>query len=725
MARPDRKGLASTIVRGDVRELLGRHSDIALAALVVAIVAMMIVPLPTLLLDVLISLNIAVGVTLLLVAIYVSEALKIATFPTLLLLTTLFRLALEVSATRLILLKADAGEVIYAFGNFVVAGNLVVGAVIFLILTLIQFIVISKGAERVAEVGARFTLDAMPGKQMSIDAELRAGHIDHTEARRRRAMLARESQFFGAMDGAMKFVKGDAIAGIVVLLVNIVGGLIIGVLQRGMDLAAAARTYSVLTIGEGLVAQIPALIISTAAGIIVTRVSSEEEGGHLGRDIGAQILAQPKAIGIAAGLLALLALVPGMPAVPFLLLAAVFGFVSFRLIKTPASRSEKIDEAGAPAAAPGGRAPGGERTERKPPIPALTPIAVDLSPALTQALLGDPAAPSREPSTEGGRFLTELVPALRERVFQELGLPMPAVRVRGQVAGLPPDAYVLRLNEVPMARGQATPGGGLALEPPERLFDLGLSGEPVVAPDGAPATWIAPADLAMARLRGVPTLAPEEVIAAHLLHLLRRYGHELLGIQETQTLLEGLERTHPALVREVVPKVVSPALLTDVLRRLAEEGISLRNLRDILGALAEWGPLERDPVALTEHVRAALRRQITFAHSAPDGTLPVYLLDPMIEDTVREAIHKTATGSYLALEPQLARDIIQTVGRGIGSHLRSPVVVTAADIRRYVRRLVEAEHPHIAVLSYQELMPDAKLQPLGRIRVAQVTDAGG
>ena len=302
-------GFVALLRTGDVRTLLARHSDLALAGLVIAIVGMMIVPLPTPLLDLLISVNIATGVVLLLVAIYVSDALKIATFPTLLLLTTLFRLALEVSATRLILLHADGGEVIRAFGNFVVAGNLVVGAVIFLILTMIQFIVISKGSERVAEVAARFTLDAMPGKQMSIDAELRAGHIGHDEARRRRAALARESQLFGSMDGAMKFVKGDAIAGIVVLAVNIIGGLIIGIVQRGMDAGVAARTYTVLTIGEGLVAQIPALIISTSAGIIVTRVASEEEGGHLGRDIGMQVMAQPKAIAIAAGLLTLLAIV--------------------------------------------------------------------------------------------------------------------------------------------------------------------------------------------------------------------------------------------------------------------------------------------------------------------------------------------------------------------------------------------------------------------------------
>jgi type III secretion protein V len=703
-------GAFAKLARGDLRAAVGRYSDIALAAVVVLIVGMMIVPLPTLLLDVLISLNIAVGVTLLLLAIYVSDALKIATFPTLLLLTTLFRLALEVSATRLILLKADAGEVIYAFGNFVVAGNLVVGAVIFFILTMIQFIVISKGSERVAEVGARFTLDAMPGKQMSIDAELRAGHIDQAEARRRRSVLQRESQFFGAMDGAMKFVKGDAIAGIIILLTNIVGGLIIGVVQRGMDAAAAARTYTVLTIGEGLVSQIPALIISTAAGIVVTRVSSEEEGSHLGRDIGGQILGQPKALAVAAALLVLLAVVPGLPALPFLLLATGLGFVAYRLIKGDRD-GERADGAAARGAeAPGrkGAPPGagraGGRAELPPPL--LVPIAIDLGPALSSALV---------PDGDGGRFTAELIPALRERVFHELGLPLPAVRLRPQVPGLGARGYALRLQEVVMARGEVVPGGGLTFEPPERLAELGLAGQPGSHPDGTPALWIAPDALGSARAAGIATLAAEEVIMAHLLLVLRRHGHELLGIQETQLLLEGLERTHPALVREVVPKLVSPALLADVLKRLAEEGVSLRGLREILGALAEWAPHERDPVALTEHVRQALRRQITARHAPGGGALAVYLLDPMIEQTVRESIHRTPGVSYLALEPALSRDIVQVVGRTLGARARNPVILTAADIRRYVRRLLEGEHPQVAVLSYQELAPETPLQPLGRI----------
>jgi type III secretion protein V len=657
-------GIIALLRAGDVRTLLSRYSDLALAGLVVAIVGMMIVPLPTLLLDLLISVNIATGVVLLLVAIYVSDALKIATFPTLLLLTTLFRLALEVSATRLILLRADAGEVIRAFGNFVVAGNLVVGAVVFLILTMIQFIVISKGSERVAEVAARFTLDAMPGKQMSIDAELRAGHIDHNEARRRRAALARESQLFGSMDGAMKFVKGDAIAGIVVLAVNIVGGLIIGVLQRGLDVATAARTYTVLTIGEGLVSQIPALVISTSAGIIVTRVASEEEGAHLGRDIGLQVMAQPKAIAIAAGLLALLAIVPGLPGIPFVTLAAVLGFVAWRLLRGPAARAAT---AAAPAegAAPGARAVAGAADTA--PAPVLTPIAVEIAGELG-ALVG-PRGPG-----DAGPFATDVVPQLRERLFAELGLPLPVVRVRPGVSGLPPTAFVIRLNEVPLGRGDI----------PREAWDE-----------------------AGARLG-------EAVLA-----LVRRYGHELFGLEETQALLDALERTHPALVREVVPKLISPVLLTDVLRRLVEEGISLRNLRDILGALAEWAPQERDPVALTEHVRVALRRAITYKHAGDAGVLAAYLLDPMIEDAIRDAIQKTATGSYLALEPQISRDIIAAVGRAIGPEgANGAVLLTGVEIRRYVRRLVEIDHPGLAVLSFQELAPEAQIRPIARISVS-------
>ncbi|HEY4183972.1 MAG TPA: flagellar biosynthesis protein FlhA [Polyangia bacterium] len=651
---------------GDARALLTRHADLALAALVVSIVAMMLIPLPTFLLDLLLSLNIAIAVTLLLISIYVGDVLKIATFPTLLLLTTLFRLALEISATRLILTHANAGEVIRAFGGFVVAGNLVVGAVIFLILTIIQFVVISKGAERVAEVAARFTLDAMPGKQMSIDAELRAGHIDHQESRRRRALLARESQLFGAMDGAMKFVKGDAIAGLVVLAVNVLGGLIIGVWQRGMDLADAARTFTVLTIGEGLVAQIPALVISTAAGIIVTRVASEEEGAHLGKEMAGQILGQPKAIAIAAVLLALLALVPGLPFVPFVALAALLGLVARALLTKKSSqasqtRADATDGDGAWARA--GRDSG--------PAPLLTAIAIELGPDASAQL-----CPDGDTDACAARLTIALAPPL----FAELGIPLPALRVRANAPDVTSSGYVIRFNEVPLGRGD-------------------------LAPDGD----------------------TEQTLGAHVMTLLRRYGHEFVGIEETQLLLDRLAETHPALVREVVPKVISPTLLADVLRRLVEEGVSLRNLKDVLGALAEWAPQQKDPVTLTEHVRAALRRAITYQHANGDGVLPVFLLDPMIEDVVREAIHKTATGSYLALEPQLSRDIVDAVGRAMTSvpaQGAPAVILTNADIRRYVRRLVETEHPLLAVLAYPELAPEARVQTLGHIRVGFASASG-
>jgi type III secretion protein V len=700
VAPAERPGFLAILRAGDVRGLLGRYSDVGLAALVMSIVAMMIVPLPTFLLDLLICLNIAIAVTLLLIAMYVNEALKIATFPTLLLITTLFRLALEVSATRLILLEADGGEVIEAFGKFVVSGNLVVGAVIFLILTMIQFIVIAKGSERVAEVGARFTLDAMPGKQMSIDAELRAGHIDHLEARRRRAALARESQFFGAMDGAMKFVKGDAIAGLVVLAVNIVGGLVIGVMQRGMELGAAARLYTVLTIGEGLVAQIPALIISTAAGVIVTRVSSDEEGGHLGKDIGNQILAQPKALAIGAALLFLLALVPGLPGVPFFILAVILGVVARKLLRDPA---------------PATTAPGAAKTEQSPnaagakgdPQPLLAPLSLELSPALSRAM-----APGGR-----GRLMDELIPAACARLFAEAGIPLPHVKLRANVQTLPEHGYAFRINEVVMAHAEVHLGAALVLTEPHRLAELGLEGQPGLAPEGGPATWLGPGDKEGARLAGLPVQEADEVIAAHVLAVLRRFGHELVGIQESQILLEALERTHPALVREVVPKIVSPVLLTDVLRRLAEEGVSLRNLRLILETLAQWAPSERDPVALTEQVRAALRRPITAKLADASGKLAVILVDPMIEETIRESIHRTPGGSYLALEPQLSRDIVRAAANVVGAPRPGtrPVVLTNANIRRYLSRLLEPELPHVTVLSYPELAPDVQLQPVGRI----------
>ncbi len=627
-----------------------RYGDIVLAFLVVLIVGMMIVPLPTPLLDILIASNIALGVLMMLVAMYIKDGLAFASFPTLLLVTTLYRLALNVSSTRLILLQADAGDVIRSFGQFVVRGNYVVGAIVFAILTLIQFLVIAKGSERVAEVGARFALDAMPGKQMSIDADVRSGALSQEEARRRRKNLQRESQFYGAMDGAMKFVKGDAIAGIVITVVNIVGGLAIGVMQHDMSAVESLRTYGLLTIGDGLVSQIPALLISTAAGLVVTRVAAEDEGSSLGAEIGAQIFGNARAMGIAAIFLLALAIIPGLPALPFLVLAVVF----FATSRTLILRERASNDATAKS-----HDTGAERDAQKPRMPLVVPFEIALGSALT----------SLRPQSERSTELSESLAALRETLFQDLGINLPTLRIELDES-LPEHAYRISIHEVPVA-----------------TYTLGA--------DQNPSTHI----------------------RAESERWLRRRAHELIGLQETQTMLDQLDRAFPALVRNVVPKPVSLPQLSDILRRLLEEGVSVRPLREILEALAVYAPIERDPVALTELVRGSLRRAITHRHA--DGhTLNVYLVDPAIEDAVREAIQRTSTGTFLALAPDIARDITGAIKKTFtATDAPGAVLLTQPDVRRFFRRLIEADFPDRAVLSYPELAPEITVQPVDRITI--------
>ncbi|MBX3252015.1 MAG: type III secretion system export apparatus subunit SctV [Myxococcales bacterium] len=659
-----------------------RYADVTLAALVVLMVGMMIVPLPTPVLDVLITGNVSIAVLLLLVAVYLKSGLQLSSFPTLLLLTTLYRLALNVSSTRLILLQADAGDVIRAFGEFVVSGNYVVGAVVFLILTLIQFIVIAKGSERVAEVGARFTLDAMPGKQMSIDAELRAGSMSQEEARVARAELQRESQFYGAMDGAMKFVKGDAIAGIVITLINILGGLTIGMAMRDMSAVDALARYGLLTIGDGLVSQIPALLISTAAGLVVTRVASEREDSSLGGDVARQIFGEPRALFVAAGFLALLAAVPGLPALPFLVLAGALFVVGRRVSARPATSA----------------AEGEEEAALDPRVPAVEPIRVELGAGLEPLVL---ALTSRE------------IPALRDALFDELGLPLPRVRATCSNA-LPHDGYVISLHEIPVARGRLAEGAALALASAAALAERGVPSHEAADPAGlGPAAFVDPTLKEPLVRAGVPVLGPEAVLARHLGAEVRRRAAPFLGLQETQAMLDQLERTSPALVRNVVPKPVPLALLADVLRRLVDEGVSVRPLREILEALAVHAATERDPEQLTERVRAALRPQITHRH-ARDGALSVFLLDPMIEETVRDGVQRSASGgTYLALPPDVARDVVGAVRRACPE---GGVVLTQTDVRRFLRRLLEVELPKVVVLSHQELDPHVEVRPLARIQ---------
>jgi type III secretion protein V len=641
-------------------------ADAVLALLVVSVVAMMIVPLPTWLLDVLIATNLSAAVAILLVVLYVPDALAIATFPTLLLLTTLYRLALNVASSRLILLQANAGEVIHAFGSFVVRGNYVVGGVVFLILTVIQFVVIAKGGERVAEVAARFVLDAMPGKQMAIDAELRAGTIDGMEARKRRRSLSRESQFYGSMDGAMKFVKGDVIASLVITTINILGGLAIGVAQRGMNVGDALKRYGLLTIGDGLVSQIPALILSTAAGVLVTRTASEEPDTPLGAELARQLFGIPKALDVAAVFVLLLAIVPGLPAAPFLILS-----VSLLLIAR--ARKQQIRQAALYARTEPTNAP---RTIAQGPsfMPMVIPWTVEVS-ADFEPLLED----RRGADEDGGdRGLRTRVVGLREELFDETGVVLPMPRVRTQPA-LPDRHAVLSIYEVPAK---------------------------VVA---------VPADVA-------ETDVPSYVAGAAK-SLLRTRAADFLGLAEVQRMLDELEQIAPATVRNVVPKPVSLTLLVDVLRRLAEEGVSIRDLRAILEALATMAATEKDPLTLTELVRSQLRRFITFRLTRGAGSLGVYLLDPMIEDTIRRSITRTPSGAFLTLAPAASRDVIAAVRRALDGHAHPEnaavgaiprVVLTQPDIRRFVRKLLDAEFPDLVVVSFAELLPEVALQPLGR-----------
>ncbi|EPX58098.1 Flagellar biosynthesis protein FlhA [Cystobacter fuscus DSM 2262] len=699
---------------------LSKYSDIVLAVVVVAIIGMLIVPLPTLLLDVLLTLNISISVVLLLISLYVPQALRLSVFPTLLLITTMFRLALTVSTTRLILLTGDPGEVVEAFGHFVVQGNMVVGLVIFVILVIVNFIVISKGSERVAEVAARFTLDAMPGKQMSIDADMRAGSIDQDEGKRKRRDLERESQLFGAMDGAMKFVKGDAIASIIITVINIVGGLVIGVMQKGMDVASAATKYTLLTIGDGLVGMIPAILISTCAGIIVTRVGGDEEGQHLGHDVGSQLTAYPKAIAIAAAMLCVLGFIPGLPKIPFFILGGLAGYASWNMMKKEKAVAAGEDTGGMalPGEAAAGETPAAVEPAPKEPInpdselfiPVVTPIVLEVSDALV------PYVDSRQ---DNGKFLFELIPFMRDGLFVELGVRFPGVRARGN-PNLSPGAYQIQINEVPVVTGQATIGHVLVNDTVERLKLMSIQGFEAINPaTRQPAAWVPEEHKETLEAAGLTTWDVPGYIILHLAAILRRQAREFIGVQETQSMLDQLEKAFPAIVKEVVPKVINVLKLTDILARLVEEEISVRDMRSILQSLAEFGQVEADNVMLTEHVRASLRRYVSHKFARGTGTLVVYLLDPQIEEAIRNSIKRTSAGTHLALEPDIAQEIVQAVKAECG-HLppsaQRPIILTAMDIRRYVRKLLEYEfNPPFSVVSFQELSPDLNIQPVARI----------
>jgi flagellar biosynthesis protein FlhA len=692
---------------------IGKKADLLAAGGIVLIVAMLIIPLPPLLLDFFITLNISAALMIVVATMYVPRALDFSSFPTILLLTTLFRLAINVSVTRLILLEGDAGHVVEAFGNFVVGGNIVVGLVIFLILIVIQFVVITNGAGRVAEVGARFTLDSMPGKQMAIDADLNTGQITDEEARKRRAEVAQEADFYGAMDGASKFVKGDAMAGILITAINLLGGIVIGVVQMGMPFSEAGHHFSLMSIGDGLCAQIPALLISVATGILVTR--SEGSETDLGSTVSKQILDQRKAPLVAGVMVILFGLVPGLPKLPFFVIGGLFFAVGWSLRNKPNSRELEALETERAAVA------GAEAAQGQLPAPrdaALDALALDP----LELAIGFGLVPMVD--QQAGGTLLQRVGTIRRQIASELGMVIPPVRIRDDVS-LDSHEYVMRVRGTEVARGGVMAGHHMAMNPGDAMGQL--PGIPTTEPAfGLPAVWISDGGRAEAEALGWTVVDSESVVVTHLTEMIRAHASELLSRQETRQLLDQLKEFNEAVVTEVVPDVLALGEVQRVLQSLLREGVSIRDLGSILEAIGDKARLTRDPAMLAEYARQALGRTITAPFLDHEGTLHVIALDPALEQQMAEALVQTADGEFLAMDPNLAAMVVDSAAEqaelAIGAGGR-PVLLCSARVRRHLRMLCEQRLPQMAVCSYNEIAPGIGVETTGVISALQQPQA--
>jgi flagellar biosynthesis protein FlhA len=661
---------------------------------VIGVLMVMVIPLPALIIDLLLSLSITVAIVILLMSMFVLKPLDFSAFPSVLLTVTLFRLSLNVASTRLILLHGSegtgaAGQVIKAFGTFVVGGNYVVGLIVFAVLTLINFVVITKGATRIAEVAARFTLDAMPGKQMSIDADLNAGLISEADARRRRGEIEREADFYGAMDGASKFVRGDAVAGVVIIFINIVGGLIIGVLQQNMDITDAARNYTLLTIGDGLVTQVPALIISTAAGMLVTRSTSSS---NLGQDIMDQLFLQPKAVGAAAAILFIFALIPGMPKFSFIVVAAGAAFLAFRLMKSAVpAEQEKEDELPAPTPIE--------------TVDSLLPLDL-LEIEVGYGLIG------LVDVSQGGELL-QRIKSLRRQLAQEMGFVIPAIHIRDNLQ-LKPNQYCVILKGVEIARGEMMPGHWLALTSDKAQKVKGIdTKEPAF---GLPAVWITEKEKESVQARGIVVVDPSTVVTTHLTELIKSNSAELLGRQEVQSLVDNLAKTYPKVVEELVPKVVSVGTIHRVLQRLLRERISIRDLLTVLETLADYAPLTKNIDILTGYVRQAMSRTITRQYRDGEGNITVVMLSPEIEDKISHSVQHTEFESFLSVDPNWVQKVVRGVQKYVGTFTSrglQPIVLCSPGSRIHFRKVLEKFFPNIIVLSHNEITHDVNIKSLG------------
>ena len=673
--------------------------ELAIPLALVGVVLIMVLPLPPLLIDLLLALSISLSLVILLVGMYAAGPLEFSTFPSVLLVVTLFRLSLNVASTRLILLHgADgpgaAGHVIQAFGNFVVGGSYVVGIVVFLILAVINFAVITKGAGRIAEVAARFTLDAMPGKQLAIDAELNSGLINEHEARARRRTVEEEADFYGAMDGASKFVRGDAIAGLVITAINVVGGFFIGVVQQGLDWQAAAQTFTILSIGDGLVSSLPALLVSTAAGIIVTRATS---GGDLGTAVAGQLLASPRVLWIVSGLLGGLAIVPGLPFLPFVALAG-----------TAAGLASAGGFSARPPAAVEGAAAGLPVPRREEQPEGL--LQLDLM----ELEVGFELVPLVDGQGGEGGDLVERIRSLRRQLALEMGFIVPPIHIRDNLQ-LKPNAYAILLKGIEIAVGELRTGHQLAINPGTATGSV--PGIPTREPAfGLDALWVGPQDRERAQLAGYTVVDPGTVVITHLTEVIRRHAYELLGRQEVQALLDALARTRPKVVEELVPQLLSVGAVQRVLQNLLREGVSIRDLATILEAIADVAPRTKDPDVLTEHARQALGRSITQKLTGPDGSLAVLTLAGPIERALVEAVQRSEEGTVLAPEPQLAQRLVARLGawaERVSAQQLSPVLLVGAALRPHLRRLLERYIPQLTLLSPPEIGPAVRVRALG------------
>ncbi|MCG7382544.1 flagellar biosynthesis protein FlhA [Paenibacillus sp. ACRRY] len=676
-----------------------KTKDIAVLAGIIGIVLMMILPIPTWLLDMLLVVNISLALMILLVAMNSKEALQFSIFPALLLITTLFRLALNISTTKLILGEGDAGSVVATFGSWIAGGQIAIGFIVFLILVVVQFIVITKGSERVAEVAARFTLDAMPGKQMSIDADLNAGLINEQQARERRSKIEREADFYGAMDGASKFVKGDAIASIIILLINLIGGFIIGMTVHGLSFADALSTYSVLTIGDGLVSQIPALLISTAAGLIVTRASSE---GNLADDITGQLFTYPTLIYIVAFVIAMLGFFTPIHAITTIPLAGILAFAAWRMQNTLKSKQEAEEQMEEEQQIEEVRSP-----ESVINLLQVDPIEFEFGYGLI------PLADNQQ----GGDLLDRII-MIRRQCALELGLVVPVIRIRDNIQ-LRPNEYVIKIKGNVVGGGELLLNHYLAMSP--GYEEESVTGIETTEPAfGLPALWIDEVTKDRAELAGYTVVDPPSVVATHLTELIKKHAHELLGRQETKALVDNLRENYAALVDELIPSVLAIGDVQKVLAKLLREKISIRDMVTIFETLADYGTYTKDPDVLTEYVRQSLSRQITQQFSQKGETLRVITVGPGLEKKIAESVQQSDQGSYLALDPASTQSVYQKLTEQVNRLIQSgqqPVVLTSPTIRMYLRQVIERTMQDIPVLSYSELEPNVEIQSVGVVNL--------